>query len=176
MLLLASEEFNVKNIKFYTNETEIEITEKIFPFYLKQHIVNPSFILSMKATNNVSLEESESDEEMTTPLLSNSNSVNLIKSDPTPPQPIHINIDCPSTSSSPHQFNKNDFPPFSIGVSSSIGIRDIKHVDDIRNIPDANIEIIFNYYKHRKSLGNKERLLLCKTIVKYLLEINPARM
>lgn len=126
---------------------------------------------------NVSLDESESDEEMTNPLLLNT--AKMIKNGPkissTPQQPNHIN-DSPSTSSSPHQFNKIDFQSFSIGVSSSIGIRDIKHVEDIRNIPDANIDIIFNYYKQRKTLGNKERILLCKTIVKYLLEIDPARM
>lgn len=164
---LASEEFNVENIKFYTNETEIEITEKIFPFYLKQHIVNPAFILSMKSVDVMNEDESESDEEMTSPILANT--VERTKNCPK-------QIDSPSTSSSPHQFNKIDFPPFSIGVSSSIGTRDIKHVEDIRNIPDANMDLIFNYYKICNYLGNKERILLCKTIVKYLLEIDPARM
>lgn len=177
---LASEEFKVKNVKFYTNETEIEINEKIFPFYLKQHIVNPAFLLSMKAVpavpaHNDNIPESESDDEMNAPILSHVEK--KVQSPPTP-QPIHVNVDSPSSSSSPQHFNINDFQPFTIvaPTTSMIGKREIKHVDDIRNISDANIDIIFNYYKQRKKLENKERILLCKTIIKHLLEVDPARV
>lgn len=122
---------------------------------------------------NENLNESDSDDEMTTPILSNP--VKMIRQQSATPQPVHVNIDSPS--SSPHQFNIKDFQPFSMGVpTTSFTEREIKHVDDIRNIPDANIDIIFNYYKQRKKLENKERILLCKSIVKYLLEVDPARM
>lgn len=131
----------------------------------------------MKAKrNDIILELESDDDEMIAPILSHSHVEKTLI--PPTPQPVHVNVDSPSSSSSPQHFNIVDFQPFTIGAptTSLIGIREIKTVEDIRNIPDANIDIIFNYYKQRKKLENKERILLCKTIVKYLLEVDPARM